>query len=323
MKDWFLEPSRLWFLLVVLALVVVYVIVQMTRPRYTVRFSNLELLDKVAPRRPGWRRHLVAGVFGLALAALILAFAQPVQTVRVPRERSTIILAIDTSRSMQADDVAPNRLAAAQRSAKRFVDQLPKRLNVGLVSFAGSAQLLVPPTTNHAAVNQSIDGLKLADSTAIGDAVKLSLQVIADQAKGTDGKKPDAAIVLISDGETTVGLPTQDAVPLAKAAKVAVSTIAYGTADGTITVDENGDGVGQRVRVPVNVDELHDLATGTGGTAYTAESASDLDSVYAKLGSTIGYDKEPKDVSYRFVGFGVVAMLAAAALSLRWFNRVP
>ena len=323
MTDWFLEPERLWLLLVVVALGVLYAALQFTKPRYAVRFSNLELLDKVAPKRPGWRRHAVAGAFLAALAVLVASFAQPVMTVRVPSERSTIILAIDTSLSMAAEDVAPNRLEAAQKAATEFVNQLPEQLNVGLVSFAGSAQLLVPPTQDHQDVVTAIDGLELDKSTAIGDAVRLSLDVIEGQSKGTDGKKPDAAIVLISDGETTIGLPTEDAIPLANDAGVAVSTIAYGTPEGEITVDEDGDGIGQATRVPVNVEELRGLAEGTGGTAYTAESAQDLRSVYDQLGSTIGYDEESKDVTFRFVGAGLVILLVAAGLSLRWFSRLP
>ena len=324
MTEWFAEPNRLWLLLVVVALAGLYIALQFTRPRYAVRFTNLDLLDKVAPKRPGWRRHLIAGVFVVALATLVVAFAQPMATERVPQERTTIMLAIDTSLSMAATDVAPNRLQAAQTAAKEFVDQLPDSLNVGLVGFAGTAQLLVPPTQDREQVKLAIDGLQLEKSTAIGDAVRLSLQVIDNQAIGVDGEgRPDAAVVLISDGETTVGLPTQDAVPLAEEAGVAVTTIAYGTPDGEIVVDQDGNGVGQRTKVPVNVDELRSLAEGTGGTAYTAESANDLKSVYSELGSTVGYDEERTDVSYRFVGLGLVFLLIASAFSLRWFSRLP
>ncbi|MBS1837355.1 MAG: VWA domain-containing protein [Actinobacteria bacterium] len=323
MGEWFLQPQRLWLLIVVVGLAALYVGLQFTKPRYALRFSNLELLDSVAPKRPGWRRHLVAGIFLLAATVLVASFAQPVMTQKVPSERSTIVLAIDTSLSMAATDVAPSRIQAAQTAAKEFVDNLPKQLNVGLISFAGSAQLLVPPTQDHAKVNAAIDGLELDKSTAIGDATKLAVQVIQEQARGTGGKKVDGAVVLMSDGETTVGLPTADAIPIAKKAGVAVSTIAYGTPDGEITVDVNGDGVGQRTRVPVNVDELRGLAEGTGGTAYTAQSVQDLRSVYAKLGSTIGYDHKDQDVTYKFVGLGLVLMLVAAGFSLRWFSRLP
>lgn len=323
MSEWFLEPARLWLLVVVVALVGLYVAVQLTRPRYTVRFSNLELLDQVAPKRPGWRRHLTAGVFLLAAALLVVSFAQPVMTVRVPQERTTVMLAFDTSLSMAAEDVAPNRFEAAQAAAKEFIDELPDRLNVGLVGFAGTAQLLVPPTQEHADVQFAIDNLELDKATAIGDAVRLSLDVIEDQAQGVEEGTPDAAIVLISDGETTVGLPTEEAIPLAAEAGVAVSTIAYGTPDGQIMVDEDGDGIGQLTGVPVNVDELRALAEGTGGTAYTAESSNDLQSVYDQLGSAIGFEEETQDVAYRFVGAGLLALLVAAGLSLRWFSRLP
>jgi Ca-activated chloride channel homolog len=323
MSDWFLEPARLWLLVVVAALAVLYVVLQFTKPRYTVRFSNLELLDKVAPRRPGWRRHLTAGVFVAALVTLVVSFAQPVMTVDVPTERATVVLAIDVSLSMAAEDVRPNRLVAAQDAAREFIRELPDRLNIGLVSFSGTAQLLVPPTREHEQVISAIDRLQLDKATAIGDAVKLSLDVIAEQGRGVDGEDPDAAIVLISDGETTVGLPTNEAIPLAVEAAVAVSTIAYGTPNGQILVDEDGDGIGQLVRVPVNVEELRGLAEGTGGTAYTAESASDLEQVYDNLGSTIGVEQEPRDVSFRFVGAGLVLMLVAAGASLRWFSRLP
>lgn len=323
MTEWFLQPSRLWLLLVVVALIGLYVALQFTRPRYTVRFSNLELLDKVAPKRPGWRRHVTAAAFLLAATLFVISYAQPVMTVKVPQERTTVMLAFDTSLSMAAEDVEPNRFEAAQAAAKEFIDELPDRLNVGLVGFAGTAQLLVPPTQEHDDVKLAIDNLELDKATAIGDAVSLSLDVIEDQATGVEEGTPDAAIVLISDGETTVGLPTEEAIPLANEAGIAVSTIAYGTPDGEILVDEDGDGVGQLTPVPVNVDELRGLAEGTGGTAYTAESASDLRSVYDELGSSIGYEEEQEDVAYRFVGYGLIAMLVAAGFSLRWFSRLP
>jgi Ca-activated chloride channel family protein len=323
MTEWFLEPARLWLLVVVVGLIGLYVALQFTRPRYTVRFSNLELLDKVAPTRPGWRRHLTAATFLLAVVLLVVAFAQPIMTVRVPQERTTVMLAFDTSLSMAAEDVSPNRFEAAQTAAKEFIDELPDRLNVGLVSFAGTAQLLVPPTQDHADVSAAIDNLELDKATAIGDAVRLSLDVIEDHASDVEEGSADAAIVLISDGETTVGLPTEEAIPLAQEAGVAVSTIAYGTPDGEIMVDEDGDGIGQLTGVPVNVEELRTLAEETGGTAFTAESATDLQSVYDQLGSAIGFDEESQDVAYRFIGAGLLVMLVAAGLSLRWFSRLP
>ncbi len=323
MSDGFLSPGRLWFLLVVLAMAGAYVALQFTRRRYAVRISSMELIDKVAPRRPGWRRHVVGALFLLGLAGLVVAWAQPVATVKVPKERSTIVLAIDTSLSMMATDVSPSRLEAAQEAAVDFVNGLPKNLNVALIGFAGSAQLLVPPTQDHAAVTTAIKGLELKEATAIGDAVNLSVDVIENQAQRTEEGKPDATVVLISDGETTVGLPTADSVPVANEAGVAINTIAYGTPNGQITVDEDGDGIGQTAQVPVNTEELRALAEQTGGVARTADSLDDLAKVYEDFGSSIGYDEEQTDIAYKFSAGSLAVLLAAGALSLWWLQRLP
>ena len=323
MSENFLSPGRLWLLLGVLAIAAVYVGLQFRRSRYAVRISSMELLDKVAPSRPGWRRHVVAGVYMLGLAGLVVSFAQPVATEKVPRERSTIVVAIDTSLSMMATDVAPSRLEAAQNAAKEFVEGLPSELNVALIGFAGTAQLLVPPTQDRALITTAIDGLELEEATAIGDAVRLSVDVIEDQAQRTEEGDPDATVVLISDGETTVGLPTADAIPIAQEAGVAVNTIAYGTPNGVITVDEDGDGVGQTARVPVNTEELSGLAEDTGGVSRTADSAGDLEQVYADFSSAIGFDEEPTDIAYRFAGISLAILAVGAGLSLWWLQRLP
>ncbi len=323
MSEHFLSPDRLWILLAIAALSGVYIAMQFRRSHYAVRISSIELLDKVAPNRPGWRRHVVAGVFLLGLTGLVIAYAQPIAVERIPRERSTIVVAIDTSLSMMATDVSPSRLEAAQSAAIDFVDNLPSELNVALIGFAGTAQLLVPPTQDRAAVTQAIEGLDLEEATAIGDAVKLSVEVIDDQAQRTEEGLPDATVVLISDGETTVGLPTAEAIPIAQDSGVAVNTIAYGTPDGVITVDEDGDGVGQTASVPVNTEELATLAEQTGGVARTAGSAGDLEQVYADFGSSIGYDEEPTDIAFRFAGASLVILIIGAGLSLWWLQRLP
>lgn len=323
MTESFLSPARLWALLVVTALAAVYVALQFQRSRYAVRISSMELIDKVVPRRPGWRRHVVGALFLLGLAGLVLAWAQPVATVKVPKERSTIVLAIDTSLSMMATDVAPSRLEAAQQAAAEFVDSLPENLNVALIGFAGSAQLLVPPTQDHEAVITAIEGLELKEATAIGDAVNLSVEVIESQAQRTEEGDPDATVVLISDGETTVGLPTAESVPIAQEAGVAVNTIAYGTPTGEITVDEDGDGIGQTAQVPVNTEELRTLAEQTGGVSRTADSLGDLEKVYEDFGSSIGFDEERTDIAYVFAAGSLAVLLVAAGLSLWWLQRLP
>src|SRR2546423_70940 len=174
----FLSPWRLWFLLAVAALAVVYVVQQFRRKQYAVRFTNLALLDKIAPRRRAWRRHVPAIAFLLALTTFVTAYARPSRPVKVPRERATVIMAIDVSLSMEATDVNPTRIDAAKDAASSFVDLLPARLNLGLVSFSGNAQVLVAPTTDHDLVKRSISTLELGPRTAIGDAVFLSLQSI-------------------------------------------------------------------------------------------------------------------------------------------------
>ncbi len=323
MSEHFLSPGRLWLLLVLAGLAAVYVGLQFRRRKYAIRISSAAMLDKVAPNRAGWRRHVVAAVYLIGLAGLVVAYAQPIATEKVPRERSTIVVAIDTSLSMMATDVAPSRLEAAQEAATEFVTGLPDQLNVALIGFAGTAQLLVPPTQNRESVVQAIDNLELEEATAIGDAVKLAVEVIEDQAQRTDEGLPDATVVLISDGETTVGMPSAEAIPLAQKAGVAINTIAYGTPDGVITVDEDGDGVGQTAPVPVNTTELATIAEETGGVARTADSAGDLEQVYADFGSTIGYDEEPTDISYRFAGISLAVLAIGAGLSLWWLQRLP
>lgn len=318
----FLAPARLWLLAVVALMAVVYVAVQFRRSTYAVRFSNLDLLDKVAPKRPGWRRHVVAGAYLLALGVLVVAVAQPQGEERVPKERATIILAIDTSLSMQATDVSPTRIDSAKVAATKFVKSIPTKLQLGLVAFNGNTKLLVPPTTDRASVTRAINALKLDEGTAIGDAVKTSLDAIEAVPKDEGGNRAPAVIVLLSDGKTTIGTETADAIPDATAAKVPVFTIAYGTPDGYVDVDD-GSGVTQRVNVPVDQEALDNLATSTGGESFAAASGSDLTKVYEKLGSAIGYDVEKRDVTWKVLFAGLVMLVAVGAMSLAWFQRLP
>src|ERR1700742_1743323 len=171
----FLAPIYLLLLIAVAALIAVYVVLQLRRKAYVARFSNLELLGSVAPRRPGWRRHLTFALLLIGLAVLSIGVARPSAAVRVPRERATVVMAIDVSLSMEATDVLPSRIGAAKDAATQFVSLLPSRINLGLVSFGGQASLLVPPTLNRTAVRTAIKGLHLEESTAIGEAIFTSL----------------------------------------------------------------------------------------------------------------------------------------------------
>ena len=311
----FLALGRLWLLLLLPALIGVYVALEFRRRRSAVRFTNLALLDSVAPRRPAWRRHLPAAAFALMLASLVMAFARPTGVVRVPRERATVVVAIDTSISMMADDVDPTRFVAAKGAARRFIDRLPERFNVSLVSFAGSAQVLVSPTTEHAEVSRAVDRLNLGPRTAIGEAIFASLDSVALLPSGPDA--PPARIVLLSDGETTAGRPNAEASEAARAAGVPVSTIAFGTDEGTVTV---GD---RLVPVPANREALKEIADETGGSFFEAASGKELREVYEDIGSSVGYTKERREVTSWFVGFGLVLAALAAAGSMLWSSRLP
>jgi Ca-activated chloride channel family protein len=315
----FQTPLWLLALLVIAALVAFYVVLQLRRKAYAARFTNVALLSSIVPKRPGWRRHLAFGVVALGLATLVVSLATPSTEVRVPRERATVIMAVDVSLSMKATDIEPDRFRAMQSAAKDFVDVLPGRINLGLVSFAGTATTLVPPTTDRSQVANAIDHLDLAESTAIGEAIFTSLQAIENfqsTVESGDQKPPPARIVLLSDGTNTVGRPDTQAVDAAKAAGVPVSTIAFGTDYGTLDLD------GETVPVPVDRTKLKEIADDTGGSYSQAATAAELQQVYADLGSQIGYTTEPKDVSYWFVRAGVLLALIGACLSLLWTNRL-
>ncbi len=316
----YLAAERLWFLALVAVIAAVYVAVQVRKRTYAVRFTNIALLDSVAPRRPGWRRHLAAAAFILAIVSSVVAFARPTRDEKVPKERATVILAIDTSLSMQAEDVAPNRLEAAQEAATSFLDHIPDTINIGLVSFDGVARIEVPPTTDREAVRSVIAGLELNEGTAIGEAIFASLDAIERAPEPASADEPaPGRIVLMSDGETTVGRPNEDGVAAADEAKVPISTIAFGTQDGV--VDIPGEPV--PVPVPVNEGALRDIADQTGGTFFRAVTERELAEVYKDIGSSIGFTIEKHEIGTTFVGIALGLMLATAAMSLAWFSRLP
>lgn len=315
----FLAPQYLLLLLGVAALAAVYAVLQLRRKRYVARFSNLALLGSVAPKRPGWRRHLTFALLLVGLSVLSVGTAKPSAAVKVARERATVILAIDVSLSMEATDVLPSRIATAKSAGQQFVDLLPSRINLGLVSFGGQADLLVPPTLNRPSVKSAIGKLQLESSTAIGGAIFTSLQAIQvfDESTTAKGDKPaPARIVLLSDGTNTVPPSVQSAVAAARKAHVSVSTIAFGTQTGTVTIH----GVVQAV--PADTATLHQIATDTGGTFHTAASEQELKSVYSDIGSQIGYTTTHRDVSWRYLLAGLLVLFAAGASAMLWSGRL-
>lgn len=315
------SPARLLLLLGVLALAVGYLMAQRRRSRYAVRFTNLRLLDRVAPNRPTWRRHLPAGLFLAMLALLVVGFARPSAEVRVPRERATVVVAVDVSTSMLATDVDPDRLTAAKQAAGRFVDGLPDEFNVGLVAFAGSAVVLVPPGTDRKALHEGIDRLAEGSTgvqgTAIGEAISTSLGAV----KGLDSQAaknpPPARIIVLSDGANTSGMDPMESAANAVSAKVPVHTISFGTPSGFV------DRGGRPIQVPVDGVTLKAVAEETGGKFHEAGSSQELRAVYEDIGSSVGYRTERQDISARFIGLGLVFAMGAAAGSMRWFSRLP
>ncbi|MEM9565809.1 MAG: VWA domain-containing protein [Actinomycetota bacterium] len=320
-----LTPWRLAFLAAVALLAVLYIVMQRRRRTYALRFAASDLFDSVAPQSPGFRRHVPAMVFLVALSTLVVAFAQPARQIRVPRERATVIVAIDVSLSMQATDVDPDRLQAAQEAAIRFVEELPPTLNVGVVSFAGTAAVLVSPTRDRLPVQNAIENLRLAESTAIGEAIFTSLDALANAPSDGSDELPPARIVLLSDGETTVGRPDGAAVAAAREAGVPVSTIAFGTANGTIVYDDPATEAveNQRIPVPVGEDNLRAIADDTGGAFFSAASLEELEAVYTDIGSAVGFETVDREITDWFVGGGLVLLALAAGFSLLWFQRLP
>ncbi len=317
----FATPVALWLLLVPAGLAVAYVVAQRLRRGYAARFTNLDLLASVAPKRPGWRRHVSALLLLTSLAALVIAVARPQTEKKVPKDEATIVLAIDVSSSMQATDVAPSRIEAAQAAAERFAAKLPKKLQLGLVAFSGTASVVVSPTTDHQAVADAVERLKLGPSTAIGEAIFASLDAVAandKDATATAGtvKKVPAHIVVMSDGTTTSGRPNSEAVAAAKEAGVPVSTIAYGTAGGTVQIQ------GRTISVPVDADSLKQIADDTGGKFFEAASGDELNSVYDAIGSQVGYDTKTQEITFWFAGLGLALGMLAAGAAIFWMSRI-
>ncbi|NDU76603.1 VWA domain-containing protein [Actinomadura sp. DSM 109109] len=313
----FLSPERLWLLGLLPLLAAAYLLLQLRRRQYAVRFTNLALLSQVAPRRPGWRRHVAAVLFLIMIAFMMFGFARPATAVKVPRDRATIVVAVDVSLSMMARDVSPSRLEAAKAAAKRFIGDLPRRFNVGVVAFAGNANLIAAPTSDRAAAVASLDQLALAKRTAIGEAVFTSLQAVRSFDAQARQDPPPAHIVLLSDGDNTTGRSVQEAVDASRLAHVPVSTIAFGTPYGTVDIE------GETTSVSVNKETLKSLAESTEGKAYEAADAGELRDVYANIGTSLGFRTEHRDVAARYVGIALLFAFAAGGASLAWFSRLP
>lgn len=338
----FLHPGRLWWLLGVLALAGGYVGAQVIRRKRAVRFTNVELLDSIAPKRVAWRRWVVVGLTLAGFAIGVLALAQPYRSEQARENRSIIMVALDVSLSMEADDVPPNRFEAAKSQAKDFVAQIDPSIEAGLVSFSKDVRLRVPPTLDRDKVINGIDKLRLAEGTAIGDAIIATSDVIEnefrdsapsttdDTGTATDpgklGRKaPPAAIVILTDGETVEGLtPGEEGAKTAAALGVPVYGIAFGTKEGTISYVDPVEGP-RTDPVPVKYEELTAAAELTGGKFYKAESTGDLANVYSDIEKQLEPAlKQPEpikvELTIRYLAIALALLATAVALGQWWLG---
>lgn len=317
--DDFARPYLLGGLALLVPVLVGYVLAQRRTRRDTLRFANLDLLDRVAPRRPGVARHLGIGLLSASLALLLVAAAGPTAPQQVPRNRATVMLAIDVSLSMMATDVEPDRLTAAQEAAVSFVDDLTPGVNLGLISFAGIASVLVSPTTDREPIRQAIGGLRLDERTATGEAIIAALAAIeafGAMIPGADGPAP-ARIVVMTDGKRTVGRTEVDAAERARAAGVPVSMIAFGTERGWVEID------GTRIDVALDTAAMRQIAEISGGDFHTAHTAEELAGIYEQLGEQIGYETVRRDASLPWLLGGIAALLAGLIAGLAFARRIP
>ena len=334
--------APLW-ILVALAVPVLFGVqwaMQRRRMRYSISYSNTSVLANVATKS-SWRRGVPVALFAMAFLVLALGMAKPQAQVAVPRDEATIILAVDVSGSMQAEDVSPDRMTAAKKAASSFINRLPERFRIALVAFSDVADVLAQPTIDRSSTLDALATLEAEGGTAMGQALIESIQLVQDDRdrltlptpsispspETTPSPAPDerervSAVLLLSDGYNTTGVSPLTAAVEARDLDIPVYSIALGTPDGVVSVpDQFGN---QRVLpVPPDYATLESIATTTDGEYFEAPTDEDLQSVYASLGERIGYTTRPDEVTYAFAGVGALLLLLAAATSMLWRSRFP
>ena len=343
----FERPFLLLSLLLVPVAVALYVLAQRRRMRYAIRFTNVDVLAGVVRGRI-WRQYVPPVLFLLALAALCVGMARPQRTTLVPKDRATVILVVDVSRSMESKDVKPSRIGAATAAVRTFLDKVPGRLQVGLIAFAGDPAVAAPPTTDHSLVRDALRTLEWYPSfggTAIGDALAEAVRLGQEAVGSGNGNLASAStaaptvrthglvsILFLSDGAQTRGqlLPLEGA-DRAKAAGIPVYTVALGTPNGTLQFGfsrppqgfPGGFGQGRRVPVPPDPDTLRAIANRTGGQFFAARDSKSLQAAYSKLGSRLGRKPGKTEVTYGFLAAAAGLLIAAGLLSAAWSPRLP
>lgn len=282
--------------------------------RYAVRFPGVATLAPLLPRVPSWRRQAPLALFLAALTAFSVALARPHATVAVPREQASIVLVTDVSRSMLAEDVQPSRLEAARDAAQRFLDEVPDEARVGAVAFSTEPHTVEAPTDDHSEIASLIDGLTADGGTATGDALEAALKLV----DGPADKRPPAAIVLLSDGETTTGRDPVEVAREARRLKIPIHTFALGTRDGVIRSPD-----GSLIPVAPDPETMRRIAELSGGRSFAVEDAEDLAGLYRELGSRVATKKEKREITAAFAGGGALLLMGAAAFGVRATARLP
>jgi Ca-activated chloride channel family protein len=311
-------PFLLWALLLVVPALGGYALFERHRAASARRFTTAAMLPNVAPTAPRWRRHVPTALYLLGFICLLVALARPQTALSVPRERAAVVLLMDSSMSMQATDVDPTRLEAAQRAAFAFLERVPRRYQVGVVSFAGKARILNRPTTDRVAVRRALRSLLPRWGTAIGDGLVRALQTRPEARRGEGRAQATPMVVLLlSDGVNTVGSDPLQAAERARRAGVRVYAIALGT-------DRPSRAAGRsRVVQPSNDALLRRIAEVTRGRFFAAPSVDRLTAAYRNLGSSVGLVTEQHEVTVAFVAAALVLLAAGGVVSFAWFNRFP
>lgn len=354
MNNWpvtFLWPQLLWLLLALPLLILMYVWLLRRRKQTALRYASLSIVREAMGKGPGWRRHVPPVLLLFAIATMLVASARPMATIVLPSNQQTIILAMDVSGSMRAEDVKPNRLVASQNAAKAFLAELPRHVKVGIVAFAGSAQVVQPVTLSREDLVAAIDKFQMQRATAIGSAIVVSLSELfpeqrinlgdltysrntdpfAPKGRALDQPKPDdkaftpvapgsytsAAIILLTDGQRTTGVDTNEAAKMAADRGVRVYTVGVGTVDGEIIGFE-----GWSMRVRLDEDSLKEVARVTQAEYYYAGTAENLKKVYETLSSRLTVEKKETEISGLLALAASILALLSAGLSVLWFNRI-
>ena len=333
-------PAMLWTLLAIPLLIALYILAQRRRRRYALRYASLSLVKEALGRGPGWRRHLPPALFLIGLTLMLIALARPTSVVTLPSDEGTVILTIDVSGSMRADDLKPNRLEAAKVAARSFVQKQRQGVKLGVVSFSDNAFLVQAPTIDKEAVIASINRLTPQRGTAIGSALLTSLDSLFEDAS-TEGSAPTspnqptptpeptptplpkgvyepAIIVLLTDGESNRGPRPLDVVDRVAARGIRVYTIGVGSLEGTVL--RTG---GRAMRVRLDEETLKRVAEATDGAYFNASNETDLRAIYDNLSTHLVFRKQETEITALFTGAAVIFSILAGALSLLWFNRLP